>query len=133
MVVRLNQKLRVRISEAKMRLDPVSYLGEVQAKHGNFVVWNDSPPSVMVVGHELTQEVFSKRAFHNSTLRGPEGSGLQTLLNGLVFLNGNPHKDQRRLIAPAFHKEAVNGYFEQIMDVANRVLDAIPANQTIDA
>jgi cytochrome P450 len=133
MVVRLKQKLRGRISEAQMRLEPVAYLGDVHAKHGNFVVWNDSPPTVMVVGNELSQEVFSKRSFHNSTLRGPKGSGLEILLNGLVFLNGNPHKDQRRLIAPAFHKEAVHGYFRQITEVATRVIDGIEANEVTDA
>ncbi|MGJ3239242.1 MAG: cytochrome P450 [Anaerolineae bacterium] len=129
----LKQRLRRRFNELQLRLDPISYIENVYHEHGGLVEWEyDNPATVLAVGHEHTKEVMSQRVFHNQTLRGPEGSGLETLLNGLVFLNGASHKKQRRLIAPSFHKEAVNSYFEHMRGISEYVVGTLPEDQFFD-
>lgn len=123
---KIPHKLRRRFGELKLRLDPVDFLEDVQAEHGNFVVWGDDPPTVFVSGGDLTKQVLSQRSFDNQTLRGPEGSGLEVLLNGLVFLNGETHRHQRRIMAPAFHKQAVQQYLDDMVAITDDALSDVP-------
>lgn len=123
---KMPHKLRRRFGELKLRLDPIDFLEEVYHKHGNFVVWDDDPPTVLVVGHDLTKQVLSQRSYNTQTLRGPEGSALEILLNGLVFLNGEPHRHQRRIMAPTFHKQAIQQYLDDMVLITEDVLSDPP-------
>lgn len=55
---------------------------------------------------------------------GPEGSSLSRLWTGLLALNGEKHKQRRRMMMPAFHKKKVEGYRDEMVARIDRMLSA---------
>ncbi|GAB5493084.1 MAG: cytochrome P450 [Phototrophicaceae bacterium] len=112
-----------------MRLDPIAYLSSIRDRYGSFVMWDDA---TFVYGPELTKAILSSKQMNNQTLRGPEGSGLEILLNGLVFLNGEEHDTNRRAIQPVFHRQEVQSYFDTLTEIATDVISKMPSDKSFN-
>lgn len=56
--------------------------------------------------------------------REPETSSLSRLWNGLLTINGNHHKQHRRMMMPSFHKKKVEGYRDEMVARIDRMLNA---------
>ncbi|MFL5345427.1 MAG: cytochrome P450 [Hyalangium sp.] len=54
----------------------------------------------------------------------PEGSSLSRLWTGLLTINGELHKQHRRMMMPAFHKKKVEGYRDEMVARIDRMLSA---------
>ncbi|MCK6523227.1 cytochrome P450 [Myxococcota bacterium] len=58
-------------------------------------------------------------------VKGFAQEGFRPLVGqGLLLNEGEPHKRQRRMMAPAFHRQRVNAYAEVMLDEARRARDA---------
>lgn len=69
------------------------------------------PATVMAFGPEYNKTVFSDPAlFYSPNLTSFKESALTRLTSGLVTMNGERHRQHRRLMMPSFHKQAVAGY-----------------------
>jgi cytochrome P450 len=84
---------------------------------------------VFAFGPELNREVLTSPHLANldassSPLRPPPHSSLARLFTGLTQMNGERHKHQRRLLAPALQKIFFEQYRNDIVDVTNRKLAA---------
>lgn len=54
----------------------------------------------------------------------PQSSSLSRLWNGLLTINGEHHKQQRRMMMPSFHKKKVEGYRDEMVTRIDRMLSA---------
>ncbi|HEY9639489.1 MAG TPA: cytochrome P450, partial [Coleofasciculaceae cyanobacterium] len=69
-----------------------------------------------LVGPDANRLVLLEQADHVSTTLGWEF--LRPVFgNGLLFLEGEPHRATRRLMYPAFHGQAIASYFETIQSI----------------
>jgi cytochrome P450 len=51
---------------------------------------------------------------------------------GLLNMNGPQHKQQRRLMMPAFHRRAVEGYRDEMVRITQQVLERLPRDEVFD-
>lgn len=134
--------------------DPLKYVGRLFAEYGPLaalvfgrstwlVATRPRPPgTVFLYGAELNRELFSQHGrYHKSALSGPlypQGEPserrrpLQRLFTGLFGVNDDLHKEQRRLLMPAFHKKRIEGYRDDMVQVTEDVLAGFRVGETRD-
>ena len=114
--------------ERYKRYGPVASLGPIFAGQ-------PSKPRLLIAGPEFNRQVLGDPATFRTTgqlIRGPHGSAQQRIRFGLTRMNGAQHKQQRQLIMPAFHKSAVEGYHNLMVETATAVLDKWKPGQVYD-
>ncbi len=80
--------------------------------------------TLLAIGPEYNQQILSDtKVFYAITTSPPPNTAAQRLTQGVVYLNGEHHKQQRRLIMPAFHKKEVDGYAQDMIAVTQRLMD----------
>lgn len=97
------------------------------------------PGSVLVYGPELVREVATNHdIYHKFPLIGrlypgedgrPSRDGLRSFGAGLFAVNGDEHRRQRKLIAPAFYNVQVATYRDDMVQATRQVLDAWPVGE----
>jgi cytochrome P450 len=79
---------------------------------------------VLAIGAEYNQQLLSNPStFFSPGLVG-EGAGgaMQQLSTGLVFENGERHRQHRRLVMPAFHKKYIEGYRDDMVALTEQTM-----------
>jgi cytochrome P450 len=72
---------------------------------------NGAKGTVLALGPDFNQAVLSNPGlFYSPDLSILQQSALTRLTSGLVSMNGERHRQQRRLMMPSFHRQAVAGY-----------------------
>lgn len=111
--------------------DPVGCMRELQQAFGSLVALGPiafGEPTklhVLAVGPEFNRQVLGEPAKFRTTgqfIHGPNGSAQRRIRFGLTRMNGRQHKQQRQLILPPFHKKAVAGYHDLIVELAQEVI-----------
>jgi cytochrome P450 len=89
---------------------------------------------VMALGSEYNRLILTNPdIFFVPEIMGRRGDdNIFTLTQGLPFINGAQHQEQRRLVMPAFHKQQIQNYHQDMVEQANRVLDSWQSGQAID-
>lgn len=108
--------------------NPIPTLSEFQQRYGAVSsirqMREGKRGAVLAFSPEINQQVYSDPAtFYNPSLFGKKDSALVRLMSGLVSMNGEQHKSQRRLMMPAFHRSAVEGYRDQMVELTQTMLD----------
>ena len=112
----------------RMSSDPLPLLREHYARYGVLSASSASKPGkqlmLLAFGEAYNQPVLSNPAtYHSITSEMLRDSALKRLMSGLVNMNGERHKGQRRLMMPAFHKQAVAGYHALFAEEACALLE----------
>lgn len=86
----------------------------------------DSPGFVVLSNPQAIKELFTAPSEQFEVGRG--NNGLQFMFgdNSLLFLDGEPHQQRRRLLMPAFHGEYLQTYAQQIVEIAEQVMNQWP-------
>jgi cytochrome P450 len=87
--------------------------------------------AVLAFGPRYNQQLLTDpQLFHNSSLdfnsvglTAPRDSAWYRTSTGLLTMNGARHKQQRRLMQPAFHRKQVDGYRDEMVTLIQRMLD----------
>jgi cytochrome P450 len=80
--------------------------------------------TLLAFGSGFNQEVLSNPGvFYNPNLTTLGDSSFTRLVSGLVTMNGERHRQQRRLIMPAFHRQAVAAYAGAMADYTTKMLE----------
>jgi cytochrome P450 len=89
---------------------------------------------ILAIGPQYNQQVLSNPTlFYNMESRNvPKTSAAWRLAQGVVYLNGEHHRQQRRLIMPAFHKKEIDRYAEAMMAATERLLAGWQPGQRIN-
>jgi cytochrome P450 len=90
---------------------------------------------VMALGPEYNRQVLANPdTFFVPDLLGKNqgDSNIFMLTQGLPFINDDLHKEQRRLLMPAFHKQHIQNYRQDMIEQASRVVDSWQPGQAIN-
>ena len=127
-------------------LDPIAYMDSMRASFGNVVPLarggggplmlqaREAEGTVFAFGPECNQAVLSQmQLFHSVRIHGPsESRPFERLTAGLFNMNGEQHRQQRRLMQPAFHKKQLDGYRDLMVALTAHTLDRWKAGETRD-
>jgi cytochrome P450 len=97
------------------RYGPVTALGRVGFKQPRDVL-------LFAIGPEFNRLLFSDPNLFRPTgllLTGPRNSAQRRVRFGLTRMIGDQHRQQRQLVAPPFHRAAVQSYHDIMVDVVN--------------
>jgi cytochrome P450 len=77
---------------------------------------------ILAIGPQYNQQVLSNPTlFYNmGSSNVPKTSAAWRLAQGVVYLNGEHHRQQRRLIMPSFHKKEIDRYGEAMVAATER-------------
>lgn len=115
--------------------DPIGYMAPLPQAHGPLVsfarggtgpvlIREAKRGSVFAFGPACAQAVWSQMgSFHSTRVPGPpESRPFQRLTSGLFSMNDDRHRQQRRLIQPAFHKARIDSYRDTMVDLTLRAI-----------
>jgi cytochrome P450 len=117
--------------------DPIGYMTRLRRRYGDVVAWEErNPVAIFAFGPEYNRQLLSDpdRFFSDpfANLPVPPNSGLMTLRSGILNMNGEKHKQQRRLMLPAFHKKQVESYRDDMVALTGQALDRWYVGQPLD-
>jgi cytochrome P450 len=100
------------------------------------------PGTVLAYGAEIVQEVTSQHEiYYKYPLTGglyrrrDESRRTEPLKHfgvGLFGVNGNTHRQHRQLLMPAFHKQRIESYRDDIVGITRSVLEQLQVDKPID-
>lgn len=106
--------------------DPIACMRKLKARHGNLAVLEEDGQRIyFVFGPEFNHQVLSDgTTFHSQffAIRGSRNSPQRRLTSGLLSMNGEQHKRQRRLVMDAFLKKAILSYVPTIRKLTDEML-----------
>ncbi len=117
-----------------LRQDPLGFLQGVQRTYGDMAtIYLGKNPAVVLFRPEYVRYVLVEhpRDFSNSGL-GPENGGGNAANEGLLTIDGEKHRQQRRAVQPAFHKKRVEGYGAIIEQYTQELLKTWHVGDTVD-
>lgn len=107
--------------------DPIACMRRLQGRHGNVAAMEQDQSRIyFVFGPEYNHQVLSNaQTFHSRffAVRGPRDSAQRRLTSGLLSMNGEEHKRNRRMVMEAFLKKAIQGYLPTIRQFTDDLLD----------
>lgn len=107
--------------------DPIACMQRLQASHGNIAALEEDGQRIyFIFGPEFNHQVLSDGAtFHSQffAIRGSRKSPQRHLTSGLLSMNGEQHKRQRRLVMDAFLKKAILGYVPTIQRLTEEMVN----------
>lgn len=116
--------------------DPLACMRGLQAKFGEISAMEEDGQKIYFVfspefNHQVLSdgETFQSRFF---ALRGPRNSSQRRLTGGLLSMNGEQHKRNRRLVMDAFVKKAIGGYLPTIQSLIEELLAEFKPGQERD-
>ena len=116
--------------------DPMACMLGLRKRHGDLAVLEeDSQRIVFVFGPELNQRVLSDGdTFHSRffSIRGPRNSAQRRLTSGIMSMNGEEHKEHRRIVKGPFEKKSLPFNHGPICDITRGLLDSWKAGDTRD-
>jgi cytochrome P450 len=117
--------------------DPVGRMLALHREYGDVAAVSDGDPGlVCAFGAERNREVITNAQVYQHDnefpFKPPPGSALEQTSISLVFMNGDMHRRQRRLMQPAFTKATIEGYAGDITSIADAELGTWPVGLTAD-
>lgn len=113
--------------------DSFACLNKMSERHGRlFVVGNPIPFGgrgrlhVFAFSEEANKIVLAQPDIFRSggqVIKGPRNSAHQRLRTGIIAMNGDKHRQHRKLMQPPFAKIAVNSYVPTITRLIDQVMD----------
>jgi len=108
-----------------LRHDPLGFLQQLQRTYGNMAtIYVGKTPAVLLFRPEHVRYVLVEHP-HNFSNRGlfqeERNGGFAS--EGLLTIDGEKHRQQRRAVQPAFHKKQVEGYARIIADYTRESLN----------
>lgn len=116
----------------EFRRDQLGYLQQLQRTYGDMATIHiGNAPVVLLFRPEHVRYVLTENP-RNFTSR-EVAEGLRQLIgDGLLTIDGEAHRQQRRLVQPAFHKKRVEGYAGIMVQHTQEMLEEWYAGERLD-
>ena len=116
----------------EFRRDQLGYLQRLQQTYGNMAtIYIGKIPIVLLFRPEHVRYVLTENP-RNFTSR-EVAEGLRQLIgDGLITIDGETHREQRRRVQPAFHKKRVESYAQTMVQFTEEMLEKWQAGTRID-
>lgn len=107
--------------------DPIACMRKVRQRTGEDVaaLEEEGQRIYFAFGPQHNHEILSDPVrFHSRffAIRGPRNSPQRRISSGLLSMNGEQHKRNRRLVMDAFMKKAIGGYVPSIKQITEQML-----------
>jgi cytochrome P450 len=115
--------------------DPIAYHRHVYTTYGTLAAFIQGGAKLLAYGPEYNRQVLTQTdVFHADRIAapGPADSALRRLGHGLNGMSGEVHRQQRRLMLPAFHRQHIEAYRDTMVAITCRWLDRWPTGQILD-
>ncbi len=107
--------------------NPLTFLRRLWQSHGDVALFQCGPQKIHFAFDPtfVRQVLGDSQRFHSQffAVRGPRNSAQRRLTSGLLTMNGDGHKQQRRIVMQVFQKKAVAGYHDAIVHHAVKLLN----------
>lgn len=117
-----------------LRQDPLGFFQHLHQTYGGMAtLYLGKNPAVLLTKPEYVRYVLVEHArnFSNQALVQSQGEG-SFASEGLLTIDGEKHRQQRRAVNPAFHKKSVEGYVAIIQQYTQELLKTWHPGQTVD-
>ncbi len=126
-----------RLAVVRLLVEPIATLRRLYREYGQIAALNRGDPTlVCAFGPGFNQQLLpSVGQFHNFAdlpMRVPPGSVLERFNQNLVAMNGDRHRRQRRMMRPAFSRQVLGGYHDDMVALIGRRLDRWPEGGQLD-
>jgi cytochrome P450 len=115
-----------------IRRDIIAFLGGVAAKYGDVAGFRVGPMRVVLLNHPQYIKDVLVTAQHSFVKGRPLELAKNLLGEGLLTSDGEPHRRQRRIVQPAFHRERIESYGTVMTDYASQVAGGWRDAETVD-
>ncbi len=118
--------------------DPFNLLRELHTTYGDVVALaHNDRSSVFAFGPEANHQLLANTAAfevgRGNLIRFGKGSTVDRLFShNLLNMNGAHHRQQRKLMQPAFHRQRIASYTNDMIALASAMLDRWQPGQQID-
>ncbi|APR88115.1 cytochrome P450 [Minicystis rosea] len=126
--------------------DTIGYMAPLARRYGDVVSFAaggsgavlvrqpESRGAVFAFGPACHQAVLGQMSvFHSTRVPGPpESRSFARITSGLFNMNDDKHRQQRRLMQPAFHRKRLDGYLDTMVRFTADVLDGFRVGETRD-
>ena len=116
--------------------DPMACMLSLRAQHGNLAVLEENTQKIVFVfGPEWNQRILSDcETFHSRffAIRGPRNSAQRRLTSGIMSMNGEAHKEHRRVVKGPFERKALPFHHGPICDLTRGLLDSWQVGEVRD-
>ena len=112
-------------------LHPIACLRQLYTTYGDIVILTKNDPMLVFAfgpQHNFrllsNPDLFHANSERSSFLKLPPGTPFaRILLNNLLRMDGEQHRQQRRLLLPTFHKKHIVSYHHDMIDQTQHLLD----------
>lgn len=122
--------------------DPLGTLDDLYRHRGALVALRAKlpfrkrlPNGFVVAQGDLNRQILSDPETYRSggvVIRGPRGSAQNRLRKGLVAMNGEQHRETRRMVAPLFLPKTVRQYYPGMINRIDHQLRSWPVGHALD-
>jgi cytochrome P450 len=106
--------------------DPIACMRSLYERHGRLAALQENRAQIVFAfGPEYNQRILSDtRTFHSQffAIRGPKNSPQRRLTCGLLSMNGEDHKRNRRIVMGPFQKRSVEAYRDSLVGLIEAML-----------
>src|SRR5581483_1953051 len=117
-----------------LRQDPLNFFQHLHQSYGDMAtIYLGQNPAVVLFRPEYVRYVLVEHPqnFSNRALLRREGENAFAS-EGLLTIDGEQHRQQRRAIQPAFHKKRIEGYATIVHHYTQELLKTWQSGQTVD-
>jgi len=116
--------------------DAVSCMRRLRVAHGDVAALQEGTQRIhFVFGPTYTKQVLSDSVrFHSHffAVRGPKKSAQRRVTSGLLTMNGDEHKQHRRMVMGPFQKRAISAYHDTVVQMGQNFLKSWHPGETKD-
>lgn len=114
------------------RRDQLGFLGSIQRTYGDTAtIYMGNMPIVLLFGPEHVRYVLSENP-GNFTIQEIAGPLRQMVGDSLLTIDGDAHRQQRRLVQPAFSNKRIESYAGVIVRYTQEMLEGWKASEELD-
>ncbi len=108
----------------KQVFQPLQYMEEFSKAYGdNFTIKNKSGNNTVYFSHpQALEQIFTADVSKLDAGKGNEILKYILGSNSLLLLDGKPHQNQRKLLAPTFHGDRMRAYGNAIEEITKQVI-----------
>ncbi len=123
-------------SVADFARDPIQIMRQLWALHGDVAaLQEDNNRLFFVFGPTFNHQVLSdSKRFHSQffAVRGPRKSAQRRVTSGLLSMNGEEHRDHRRMVMGPFQKRAIQAYHDNVIGMTQDAVSSWNHGDTKD-
>jgi cytochrome P450 len=107
-------------------LDPIACMRSLYQKHGHLAALEENGARIVFAfGPDYNQRILGDtKTFHSQffAIRGPKNSSQRRLTCGLLSMNGEDHKRNRRIVMGPFQKRSIETYRDSLVGLVEEML-----------